>query len=186
MKNKPTITIIDHTTVYITPSGDISARPFRVSADFDYKTYTVTEWTYNVVHPHASEYTSTPLRYISQEELTAAEKTIVKGIAQVKRNISNGKKHPAYQQMKKIFESTVKHYQDDFNFFDVARLGTNDGIEFIWSVRECGTWYFCKSENEKAWANAITTSAEAQDFYHWSGNVLKKITRQDARRILAL
>jgi hypothetical protein len=124
--------------------------------------------------------------YVSENAITAAEKMLKSNLTKLKKDLKNAVNHPAYSLMLEYVNQITKHYKADFNFHDALQLGTKDfNTQFIWMVRECGTWLFYGQDN---WTNevikSLTNSNENRIVFFYDGSKLNNISLDQANDYL--
>ena len=124
--------------------------------------------------------------YVSEASIIAAEKMLKSNLTKLKKDLKNGKLHPAYKLMEEYVGQIVNHYKADFFFHDTLRLANNDfSKKFIWIARECGTWLFYGRDT---WSDTIIESLKKSNenhiFFFYNGSSLKEVSLEQASAFL--
>ena len=123
-------------------------------------------------------------QYVSEKAYNAAIKMIRENMRQIKIDIENAKNHPLYKPMLKIVESKMKMYKTDFTYHDCLHISRMPEREFIWIVRECGTWYLSCKESHEILDYCIKHNEEAQ-YYHCVNDKIIEVNKNTASEILS-
>jgi hypothetical protein len=161
----------------------------EVSGDFDRSSFLVTEKHYRLMG-HANDPLANwqsrerAISYTSQEAIEGAESLLQKQIKSLREVIQTGRLHPAYAAMLPHAKEIIKHYGDDFYFWDSIALSRQNPARFIWIVRTCGSQLYTNNSGDvltclKFYANK-KNSDERQEFYYWNGTTLQQIMPDQA------
>jgi len=121
-----------------------------------------------------------------QAESYTSETAIKKGINQInkqlrelKKEIAEARLNPTYLKLKPYADAKIKNYYTDFNFHDCIRLYREKPINFIWLIRETGSFLITAKD---AYCNEIISGETRtrnknfnHDYFYFSNNELKRI-----------
>jgi hypothetical protein len=156
----------------------------EVSGDFDRSTFLVTEFHYRLMGHEKDTLANwqgreQAINYTSQESIEKAEELLRKQVKHLRAVIRDGKLHPAYSAMLPHAKEIIKHYSDDFYFWDAIALARENPAFFIWIVRTCGSQlYTSKSAMVETCIKFYAdkrNSDEREEFYFWDGMRLHNI-----------
>jgi hypothetical protein len=150
-------------------------------ATVDY-TYRLLRYENDTAAWYQSEDTARNL--VGSAALDQAKKLIDRGLTAQKKRITAGKKHPAYNEMHRQVEKTVKHYEADFFYHDAITLANNPTTPFIWIVREYGTHIIIDPRQLPTVDHCKKNNPDAT-FFTWSNGKLAKITPDLAAALTA-
>ena len=109
--------------------------------------------------------------FIDEIAIIAAEKQVRKNLRLYNAKIQNGFNNPLFLLLKPIADDKVKFYKSDFYRCDNIQL-QDEPSQFVWIVRECGTWMF--TVQSKFAKNTIEFYTDKDDYYFYSnGNLIK-------------
>lgn len=134
------------------------------SCDFNRKTFEITEIHYRLlthIGDSLARWIGNPEQYLSKDAMIEGLKILHKQIKHIRVWIAIGKKHPAYNSMKKESKSILKHFEDDFYFHDAMYLGRYNPEKLWWLLGESHTHI---SDNPKTeWFNCVLNYAGKHD-----------------------
>ena len=162
----------------------------EISKDFNPETLKPYKWNKEYSYRLLMNEADTLARWQTKEsaENYTSEKAIKKGIATINRQLRELKKelaearlNPLYLKMKVIADQKIERYQTDFNFHDCLILHRQNPINFIWMVRDTGTYLLTK--NNTFQNEIINSNCFEHDFYFISHGTIRKVTLQEANKI---
>ena len=121
-------------------------------------------------------------QYISETSYNHAVKMLKENLRIVKLDLETAKEHPLYSTMAAIVESRIKFFKSDFTYHDCLHLSRMPETEFIWIVRDCGTWFLSQAASSEILDYCIAHNPDAV-YYHCNGTV-RKVTPREAGNIL--
>lgn len=79
----------------------------------------------------------------------------------------NNKTEEVIEKMTKIALEKVKHYFTDFTKFDIPMLVESGGINYIWLIRDTGTWIVNINSQEKINCHLLESMIGYSDEVYW-------------------
>jgi len=147
----------------------------------------IEEWHYRLLYnleDSLARWVHNPTDYISEKALTDAIKECKRQHAKMVKEIKLGQKHPIFEILKPIAESTLKHFREDFYHWDALRIQQNNPTKFVWIISESHTHLL---DNNNRWNRGVIEYTEKQTndtVYIYDKGKLVKSTIQTAKHFL--
>jgi len=162
----------------------------EISKDFNPETLKPYRWNKEYSYRLLMDENDTLARWQSknQAENYTSEKAIKKGIATINRQLrdlkielAEARLNPLFLKMKIIADEKIKDYYTDFNFHDCLIIHRQKPVNFIWMVRNTGS--FLLTKNNSFQNELINGNSFEHDFYYINNGNIKKITQAEANEI---
>ena len=150
----------------------------RFGVGLNYDTITAKKYseTYCIVRDEKdplARWTGRPQDFLSPDEIRAGEVALEQSISDVRKQLEDGKTHPAWSKMSKIVERDVASFQTDFDFHDTLCLSSREAKNpFFWATRSHGTHIADTKGEILRWTRGDKTTT----IYFWDGQALRKST----------
>jgi hypothetical protein len=159
----------------------------EVSCELDHDTlkiksyHDIEDWSYRLATSENDNIANwqgrdNAINIMGENIILAAEKQVRKNILALRKTMKEAKLNPVWLTLKPIADRIIKHYQADFYYHDCKTFYESKPENFIWIVRECGTWLITNKNdfNKNLIEDQQKSTSEYKEVYFYNGGKLNQ------------